>query len=849
MDLLWSWTRITRPLIVAGALGLAGCGGGGGGGGSAVPGATLSIGNAARAEGNSGTASLGFVVTLSAPQSAAVTVAYATAPGTATAGVDYNTASGTVTFNPGEVSRPINIVINGDTTVEPDETFVVTLSAPVNATLANATATGTITNDDADAGGPFGLDSRPANPTCLAPARPDGNATAAVVDPFPTAPAFDQQTKILQAPGDASRWFVLERNGRIRVFSVGSPAAAPTWLNFSALINSSGEGGLLGMAFHPNYPATREVFVSYTGNPGGPMVSRISRIILDNVTSPSTTTEQVLLTVDQPFTNHNGGDIAFGDDGYLYFGLGDGGDANDPFNYAQNNTRLLGKMLRIAVAGVAYPNPGYNIPADNPFAGGAKCGPGANPANCPEIYASGLRNPWRWSFDKPTGDLWLGDVGQGSREEINRIERGGNYGWDCREGFIAGPSNCSTAGLIDPVSDYPRSDGTSVTGGFVYRGSAIPSLVGRYVFGDYGSGRIWALEDDGQGGYSNDLLVDTSLGISSFGLGEDGELYLADIGGGRIWRLAPAAGGAPDTIPSSLAATGCVEVSNPSQPASGVIPYTVNAPFWSDGAMKERHFAIPDGTTIARNAAGDFDFPNRSVILKSFRLGGQLIETRLFMRHPDGVWAGYTYEWNSAQTAATRVIGGKTRQVGGQTWIYPSEGECMQCHTSAAGFSLGPEISQLNGSFSYPPPGRAANQLATLEHINLFTAPLPGEPATLPALADPANNGASLDSRARAYLHTNCALCHRPGGPTPSNMDLRSTTALAATNACNVVPQEGNLGIANARLIAPGDAARSLVVERMNRRDARGMPPIGSSVVDSSGVTLLSDWINSLGGC
>jgi uncharacterized repeat protein (TIGR03806 family) len=403
--------------------------------------------------------------------------------------------------------------------------------------------------------------------------------------------------------------------------------------------------------------------------------------------------------------------------------------------------------------------------------------------------------------------------------------------------------------LIDPVSDYPRSDGTSVTGGFVYRGTAIRSLVGRYVFGDYGSGRIWALEDDGQGGYSNDLLVGTGLGISSFGLGEDGELYFADIWGGRIWRLAPASGGTPDTIPSSLAATGCVVADNPSQPASGVIPFTVNAPFWSDGAMKERHFAIPDGTTIARNAAGDFDFPNRSVILKSFRLGGQLIETRLFMRHPDGVWAGYTYEWNSAQTAAMRVIGGKTRQVGGQTWIYPSEGECMQCHTSAAGFSLGPEISQLNGSFSYPPPGRAANQLATLEHINMFTAPLPGEPSTLPALPDPANSGASLDSRARAYLHTNCALCHRPGGPTPSNMDLRSTTALSATNACNVVPQEGNLGIANARLIAPGDAARSLVVERMNRRDARGMPPIGSSVVDSSGVTLLSDWINSLGGC
>jgi uncharacterized repeat protein (TIGR03806 family) len=696
--------------------------------------------------------------------------------------------------------------------------------------------------------GTFGLAARPANPSFLAPARPDNNAGAATTDAFPAAPAFEQPTKILQAPGDATRWFVLEKTGRIRVFSVSNPAVVSTWLDFSTLVNTSVEGGMLGMAFHPDYPATREVFVSYTGNPGGPMVSRVSRVVLDNVTSPSATTEQIILTADQPFPNHNGGDIAFGADGYLYLGLGDGGDANDPFNYAQNNTRLLGKMLRIDVVGVAYPSPGYGIPADNPFAFNAKCGPAANAASCPEIYATGLRNPWRWSFDRPTGDLWLGDVGQGSREEINRIERGGNYGWDCREGFIAGPSNCSTAGLTDPVTDYPRSDGTSVTGGFVYRGTDIPNLAGRYVFGDYGSGRIWALEDDGQGGYSNDLLVDTPYNISAFALGEDGELYFADIGNGRLRRLT-AAGGSVDPIPSSLAATGCVDASNPTLPASGMIPYTVNAPFWSDGAVKERYLAIPDGTTIARTASGDFDFPNRSVILKSFRLGGQLIETRLLMRHPDGVWAGYTYEWNSAQTVATRVTGGKTRQVGGQTWIYPSEGECMRCHTSAAGFSLGPEIAQLNGSFGYPPPGQTANQLATLEHIGLFTTPLPGEPATLAALADPADPAATLTSRARAYLHTNCAQCHRPGGPTPSSMDLRATTALPAMNACNAVPLGGDLGIANARLIAAGDAARSVLVARMGRRDANGMPPVGSSVTDGSGIALLSAWINSLGGC
>ncbi len=697
---------------------------------------------------------------------------------------------------------------------------------------------------------PVGLASRPANLTCIAPPRPSGNATVATVEAFPTLPLLTQPVKILQAPGDASRWFVLEKFGRVRVFSVSNPAVVTTWLDFTALVNDTSEGGLLGMAFHPGYPAVPEVFVSYTGDPGSAMVSKVARVILDDVIAPSVTTSQILLTVNQPFTNHKGGDIAFGPDGYLYFGLGDGGDANDPFNYAQDNTRLLGKMLRIGVVGVAYPSPGYAIPADNPFAANPKCGPAANAGNCPEIYASGLRNPWRWSFDGPSGALWAGDVGEGEREEIDRIELGGNYGWNCREGFIAGPATCSTAGFIDPQSDYDHTDGdVSITGGYVYRGAAIGSLIGRYVFADYGSGRIWALEDDGQGGYSNDLLIDTPYNITTFGQGVDGELYFADISNGDIHRITPAAGTTPDTIPATLSASGCVAAGNSTQPAGGVIPYGVNAPFWSDTAAKERFLAIPDGTSITRNASNDFDFPAGSVLMKSMRLAGQLIETRLLMRHPDGVWAGYTYEWNTAQTAATRVIGGKTRQVSGQTWIYPSEGQCMQCHTAAAGFSLGAETAQLNSHLIYPATNRTSNQLATLASIGLFSAPLPGPPASLPALADPADPTQSLANRARAWLHTNCAQCHQPGGPTPFNMDLRYSTPLAATNVCNATPQAGSLGIANALLIAPGDAARSVIIARSNRRDAQGMPPVGSNVVDAAGVSLLTSWVNSLSGC
>lgn len=706
---------------------------------------------------------------------------------------------------------------------------------------------------DGDGGGgsgPFGLETRPGNSSCIAGARPGGNATVTTVDAFPTAPDFDQPTKMLQAPGDGSRWFVLEKTGRVRVFNVANPAAASTWLDFSSQVDAGSEGGLLGMAFHPNYPATREVFVSYTTTLAGQFKSHVSRVRLDDVSAPSAITEEVLLVVDQPFKNHNGGDIAFGPDGYLYFGLGDGGSADDPYDNSQNPTRLLGSMLRIAVIGVGFPTPGYNIPADNPYAGNPKCGPADNAAACPEIYALGLRNPWRWSFDKATGDLWAGDVGQGSREEVDLIERGGNYGWNCREGFIAGPGNCTPANARDPVTDYPHTDGNiSITGGYVYRGNGMPGLQGRYIFGDFGSGRIWALADDGQGGYDNELLVDTPYSISAFALGEDGELHFADYGNGRIRRLVLSGGSGGTAMPADLAATGCVDASVPTRPASGLIPYSVNASFWSDGASKERYLALPDNGRITRTQSGDFDFPPGSVLLKSFRVGNQLVETRLLMRHTDGVWAGYTYEWNDAQTAATRVIGGKTRQVGTTAWIYPSEGDCMRCHTSTAGFSLGPTTAQLNGSLAYASTGVTANQLATLDHIGLFTTALPGAPDTLPRQANPEDGSASLAERARSYLDTNCAQCHRPGGPTPSSMDLRATVSLAAMNACNAMPQAGDLGIANARLLAPGDAGRSILVRRTDRRNADGMPPVGSSAVDVAGVGLLTDWVNSLPGC
>jgi len=782
---------------------------------------------------------------MSASSANAVSFDFATSDGTATAGVDYQANSGTIQIDPGETEASVAVTVFGDVDDEGDETLDLDLSNPVNATLATASAIGTIVDDDGVI--VSGLDSRPDNQTCVAPARPVLNTSVGISNPYPSLPFIDTPTKIILEPVANPRWFVLEKDGRVFTFDPDNATSLGTFLDLRSVVDPTNEGGMLGLEFHPDYPATPQVFLSYTTYRSGSMRSIVSRFTLDNVTSPGAgTTEQEIIEIVQDFENHNGGDIAFGPDGYLYLGLGDGGSGGDPLNRSQNTTRLLGSMLRLDVSGGGA---GYTIPPDNPFAGNPQCGPTSNAADCPEIYAWGFRNPWRWTFDDATGQLWLADVGQDRYEEINLVELGGNYGWRCREGAHDYDTSCSGT-YIDPVAEYGRSVGISITGGAVYRGSAIPELQGRYVFGDFGpGGPIMALEPDGQGGYNIDQLADSFSAPTSFGVDDAGELYFTDASAGRILKIVPAGAPTPDTIPTLLSQTGCADPGDTTEPYSGLIPYDLNALFWSDGAAKSRFIGLPNGTTVSRDAEGDWNFPPGTVIVKHFRLQNTLIETRLLMRHPDGVWAGYTYEWNGAGTDAERVTGGKIADKFGQAWIYPSESECMACHTSAAGFSLGPETAQLNGDFTYPSTGRTANQLETLDYIMAFTTPLPGPAATLPALSDPADTGQSLNDRARAWLHTNCSQCHRPGGQTPSSMDLRWDTSLPNTNACDVQPLSGNLGIANARLIAPGDAARSLVVERASRRDVHGMPPLGSNLIDNDGIALLTSWINGLPNC
>lgn len=336
---------------------------------------------------------------------------------------------------------------------------------------------------------------------------------------------FEDPLQLTHANDGSGRLFVVEQSGRIYVLEGGKRRL---FLDIHDQVSAGGEKGLLSLAFHPGFRENGRLFVNYTTGGLFGLKTVVSQWrVKPGEKSVDAASERILLQVRQPYPNHNGGQIAFGPDGMLYIGMGDGGWANDPHGHGQNLGTLLGAMLRIDVDHAQGGRP-YAIPAGNPFAGvkGAR----------PEIWAYGLRNPWRFSFDRQTGALYAGDVGQDDREEIDRIEGGGNYGWNIMEGGICTPAvnrRCDKKGLALPLIDYNRDAGISVIGGFVYRGSSVPSLYGRYIFGDWGSGRIWSLDLEHR---TMTLLLDTDFNISSFGEDEAGELYVVDLRG-AIYKI------------------------------------------------------------------------------------------------------------------------------------------------------------------------------------------------------------------------------------------------------------------------------------------------------------------------
>lgn len=693
-----------------------------------------------------------------------------------------------------------------------------------------------------------GLAVRPDNATCLAPS-PVSSGSAISIHwqaVFPSLPSIASATNLLQAPDDNSYWYVTRQSGRVVRFQNNESVDTLTEiLNIEDRVDfSGGETGLLGMAFHPQFATNHYVYFNYIGrNSSNEMETRVVRfeVASDGTINPDS--EVILLRFNQPYSNHNGGQIAFGSDGYLYIGSGDGGSGGDPQQNGQNTQNLLGKILRIDVDNTSS-NRSYAIPADNPFAttGGA-----------PEIWAYGLRNPWRFSFDRETDELWVGDVGQSAWEEVNLVTVGGNYGWGDMEGDFcySGRSNCSTTNKVKPVLSINHNTGVcSVIGGYVYRGAQFPAAYGKYFFTDYCVNSIQTITLQSGGSILVEEHGSAPGGVVSFAQDNQGELYaIGQSGAGSQIVKMQVTGGTlqPGTMATRLSETGCANVANPQLPAAAMIPYSVASPLWSDGAEKERYFALPDNTKIELTNNGDFLFPVGSVLMKHFKLNNRFIETRLFARSELG-WQGFSYEWRDDQADAQLLMDSKEKSVEGIQWQYPSPAQCLTCHTQVANFALGLETVQLNNSMLYSASSVTAHQLDSLAHISLFSSSITQSHRayTLFALAD---GNATLAQRARSYLHSNCSNCHSVDGPTPVNLDLRYSTALTATQACNVQPTAGNLGIDNARIIAPGEPERSVLLARMKVRDANQMPPLASHLVDDEAVEVIAAWIGGLQNC
>lgn len=674
----------------------------------------------------------------------------------------------------------------------------------------------------------FGIEARPNVAEFIIPGVTAStmldSGNYALVNAFPNL-SFPSALFIAGVP-DSQQLAVVRQTGQIEVFEENpSNSSTTTILDLSDVVLFAGEQGLLGLAFDPDFTSNRFIYVHYSRS--GPRRSVISRFTWPSgVNQVERSSEKVVLEVNQPFSNHNGGMLAFGPDDYLYVALGDGGAGGDPQNHGQDTSTLLGNLLRLDVHPDNDAEP-YLIPPDNPFV--------ADGAFRPEIFAYGLRNPFRFSFDRQTGDIWLGDVGQNSQEEINIITAGSNYGWRVFEGtarFDDSLNNLPDSAFTSPVITYGRDQGVSVIGGYVYRGNDLAELRGRYFFSDFGSGEIWAARYDGVSVTDQVSLGTLSL-PSSFGESNSGELYITSLNGG-VFKIEESE---PSGNSGLLSETGLFTNVANLTPASGLIEYTVNHGFWSDGTAKRRWLAIPDGQTITFSS-GRWSFPNGTVLVKHFAYGSRPVETRV-MQKTGNDWSGLSFEWQADGLDAELLSSGKTVTIDGQPYEYPSPTDCFSCHTNVSGTVLGIRTEQLNANLTYPS-GVTDNQLRTLNHIDLFNSDI-GDPAQFDAYASRSGVG-NIAERARTYLQVNCAMCHQPGGPTPVTMDLRLTSTINGNNLSNQ-PSETNPG---AQLIVPGNKEASVIWQRISSLGNDRMPPLGSRRLDEDGIRSIGEWIDSL---
>lgn len=730
---------------------------------------------------------------------------------------------------------------------------------------------------------------RPPSPSLRLPQDP-----ASALEPALGSLRFTNPVALKTPPGETNRLFVVEQPGRIIVVTNLANPTRTVFLDLTASTIFGGEQGLLGLAFHPRYAENGRFFVFRTlnattrGQTNRPH-DRLSEFKV-SPTDPhrAAPTETVLFQQRDEASNHNGGDLHFGPDGLLYVTLGDEGGGNDQYNNGQVITGdFFAGLLRLDVDGrpdSLLPNPhpaneafpgNYRIPADNPWVGATNFlgRPLPDPSRIrTEFFAVGLRNPWRIAFDPVTGELWVADVGQGARESVFLTRKGANHGWPFREGPIAGPRAASAPSgfTTDPVHQYVApihsyshgngpTQGRSITGGFVYRGTRFPALTGAYVFADYVSGNVWSLRRpaDGSGSVQVERLIG-EVGLSAFGPDpRNGDILAADLDGGRVLRLLPG-GATGQSLPPTLADTGAFANLATLTPAPGVVPYEVNLPFWSDGAEKRRWFQVPGTNRLTFTPEGPWLSPTGTVWVKHFDLPlgpaptdrRQRLETRFLVRNTSGVY-GITYRWTSATNAVlvpdAGEVGSYSVGTGANartvTWRFPSRAECLACHNAASGGSLSFETAQLARSVTLED-GSAANQIALLARAGYFHNPPdhPGAYRRHPALND---EQVSLEARARSYLAVNCAPCHRPEGAIGGGFfDTRLGTP---TDAAGLL--EGRLNDSgnnpDLRVVVPGHPESSALLRRILSVGTDRMPPISSGVTDEAGAALLERWIAS----
>ena len=655
--------------------------------------------------------------------------------------------------------------------------------------------------------------------------------------------------------------------GRLLRFTPG--AQESEWSEFLVL-----DDIIYGIAFHPDFQHNGLVYVGCNGRSEAldKICTRVLRFHVSRDAPFECDPESKTKIIEWPSNGHNGGDLVFDDDGLLFVSAGDGTSDSDANHAGQDLSVLPGSMLRINVDHPSENLP-YSIPNDNPFLDieGAR----------PEIWAYGLRNPWRIALDEETGDLWAGINGQDLWETVQVVRRGENYGWSITEGSQPFQPNRKRGPtpIVMPTIEHPHSEARSLTGGCVYYGQEHPSLYGHYVYGDYSTGMIWAAKYDSnsQKVVSHFLVARTSLQITGFGVNHDNELLIVDHAGG-LYRLVPTTQQQSSDFPRRLSQTGVYKSTVEKQIHPGLIPYEVNSPLWSDGATKQRYIGLPGNETAEFQTSKSWNFPDGTVLVKNFALpvknqGDQdlaLIETRLLARQ-NGEWYGYSYAWNPEQTDAYLVESEGRDQVfelesrdsvhepSQQTWRFPSRAECMVCHSRAQDFVLGLSVRQNNRSVIVD--GKSKHQLEHFAKLGIFHHP-PTESADgsandtddkpfafrrslsdLPKLPDPSDPTLPIESRVRSYLHSNCANCHVKEGGGNSKFTLGFDQPLEKTRMIDVAGEHDSFGLKDAKLISPGEPDSSLLLHRMGRRGRGQMPPLATSVVDRNAVTMIRQWI------